>query len=170
MRPTLSWTSAEEPPPATTDLEPVVEALRGGGVLVLSGAGISTESGIPDYRGEGGSLSRHTPMTYQDFTADASARRRYWARSHLGWRTFGRARPNAGHRAVAGFGRRGLLSGVITQNVDGLHQAAGSADVVDLHGGWTRSSVCPAAPSARAASWRCGWRRPTRGSRRWPHR
>ncbi|MDG9682286.1 NAD-dependent protein deacetylase [Streptomyces sp. DH18] len=134
MRPTLSWTSAEEPPPATTDLEPVVEALRGGGVLVLSGAGISTESGIPDYRGEGGSLSRHTPMTYQDFTADASARRRYWARSHLGWRTFGRARPNAGHRAVAAFGRRGLLSGVITQNVDGLHQAAGSADVVDLHG------------------------------------
>ncbi|MFD3639050.1 NAD-dependent protein deacetylase [Streptomyces griseus] len=134
MRPTLSWTSAEEPLPGTTDLEPVVEALRGGGVLVLSGAGISTESGIPDYRGEGGSLSRHTPMTYQDFTADAGARRRYWARSHLGWRTFGRARPNAGHRAVAAFGRRGLLSGVITQNVDGLHQAAGSADVVDLHG------------------------------------
>ncbi|MFE9461765.1 NAD-dependent protein deacetylase [Streptomyces californicus] len=134
MRPTLSWTSAEEPPPGTTDLEPVVEALRGGGVLVLSGAGISTESGIPDYRGEGGSLSRHTPMTYQDFTADAGARRRYWARSHLGWRTFGRARPNAGHRAVAAFERRGLLSGVITQNVDGLHQAAGSEDAVDLHG------------------------------------
>lgn len=134
MRPTLSWTSTEEPPPGTTDLEPVVEALRGGGVLVLSGAGISTESGIPDYRGEGGSLSRHTPMTYQDFTADAGARRRYWARSHLGWRTFGRARPNAGHRAVAAFERRGLLSGVITQNVDGLHQAAGSEGTVDLHG------------------------------------
>ncbi|TVP37488.1 NAD-dependent protein deacetylase 1 [Streptomyces griseus subsp. griseus] len=134
MRPTLSWTSTEEPPPGTTDLEPVVEALRGGGVLVLSGAGISTESGIPDYRGEGGSLSRHTPMTYQDFTADAGARRRYWARSHLGWRTFGRARPNTGHRAVAAFERRGLLSGVITQNVDGLHQAAGSEGAVDLHG------------------------------------
>ncbi|MFF8963103.1 NAD-dependent protein deacetylase [Streptomyces globisporus] len=134
MRPTLSWTSTEEPPPGTTDLEPVAEALRGGDVLILSGAGISTESGIPDYRGEGGSLSRHTPMTYQDFTADDGARRRYWARSHLGWRTFGRARPNAGHRAVAAFGRQGLLSGVITQNVDGLHQAAGSEDVVDLHG------------------------------------
>ncbi|MFF8986722.1 NAD-dependent protein deacetylase [Streptomyces globisporus] len=134
MRPTLSWTSTEELPPGTTDLEPVAEALRGGGVLILSGAGISTESGIPDYRGEGGSLSRHTPMTYQDFTADTGARRRYWARSHLGWRTFGRARPNAGHRAVAAFGRQGLLSGVITQNVDGLHQAAGSEDVVDLHG------------------------------------
>lgn len=134
MRPTLSWTPAEDLPPATMDVAPVVDALGTGGVLVLSGAGISTESGIPDYRGEGGSLSRHTPMTYQDFTASAQARRRYWARSHLGWRTFGRARPNAGHRAVAAFGRHGLLAGVITQNVDGLHQAAGSEGVVELHG------------------------------------
>ncbi|MFE6281064.1 NAD-dependent protein deacetylase [Streptomyces sp. NPDC057877] len=138
MRPTLSWTPAEDLPPGTTDLEPVVDALDAGGVLVLSGAGISTESGIPDYRGEGGSLSRHTPMTYQDFTASAHARRRYWARSHLGWRTFGRARPNAGHRAVAAFGRHGLLSGVITQNVDGLHQTAGSEGVVELHGSLER--------------------------------
>ncbi|MEU9631737.1 NAD-dependent protein deacetylase [Streptomyces luteogriseus] len=138
MRPTLSWTPAGDVPPATTDLEPVADALRTGGVLVLSGAGLSTESGIPDYRGEGGSLSRHTPMTYQDFTADAQARRRYWARSHLGWRTFGRARPNAGHQAVAAFGRHGLLAGVITQNVDGLHQAAGSEDAVELHGTLTR--------------------------------
>lgn len=105
---------------------------------MLSGAGISTESGIPDYRGDGGSLVRHTPMTYQDFTASAQARRRYWARSHLGWRTFGRARPNAGHRAVAAFGRHGLLSGVVTQNVDGLHQAAGSEGVVELHGSLDR--------------------------------
>ncbi|MEU9421112.1 NAD-dependent protein deacetylase [Streptomyces sp. NPDC051000] len=134
MRPTLSWTPTEDLRPGTTDPEPVADALRAGGVLVLSGAGMSTESGIPDYRGEGGSLRRHTPMTYQDFTAGAQARRRYWARSHLGWRTFGRARPNAGHRAVAAFGRQGLLSGVITQNVDGLHQAAGSEDVVELHG------------------------------------
>ncbi|UQX04502.1 NAD-dependent protein deacetylase [Streptomyces sp. RerS4] len=138
MRPTLSWTPAEDLPPATTDVEPVVDALRTGGVLVLSGAGISTESGIPDYRGEGGSLSRHTPMTYQEFTASPQARRRYWARSHLGWRTFGRARPNAGHRAVAAFGRHGRLAGVITQNVDGLHQAAGSEAVVELHGGLDR--------------------------------
>ncbi|MFE6331769.1 NAD-dependent protein deacetylase [Streptomyces sp. NPDC057798] len=138
MRPTLSWAPAEDLPPATTDLAPVVDALGTGGVLVLSGAGLSTESGIPDYRGEGGSLGRHTPMTYQEFTASAQARRRYWARSHLGWRTFGRARPNAGHRAVAAFERRGLLSGVITQNVDGLHQAAGSRDVVELHGSLER--------------------------------
>ncbi|MET9677924.1 NAD-dependent protein deacetylase [Streptomyces sp. NPDC006482] len=134
MRPTLSWTPPQDLPPGITDPEPVAEVLRAGGVLVLSGAGMSTESGIPDYRGEGGSLRRHTPMTYQEFTADARARRRYWARSHLGWRTFGRAQPNAGHRAVTAFGRHGLLSGVITQNVDGLHHAAGSEGVVELHG------------------------------------
>ncbi|MFJ4892438.1 NAD-dependent protein deacetylase [Streptomyces sp. NPDC088788] len=138
MRPTLSWTPTEDLPPGTTDLRPVTDALSTGGVLVLSGAGISTESGIPDYRGEHGSLSRHTPMTYQEFTGSDRARRRYWARSHLGWRTFGRARPNDGHRAVAAFGRHGLLSGLITQNVDGLHQAAGSEGVVELHGGLDR--------------------------------
>ncbi|MFE2553530.1 NAD-dependent protein deacetylase [Streptomyces sp. NPDC059355] len=138
MRPTLSWTPPVGLRPGTTDPEPVADALRGGDVLVLSGAGMSTESGIPDYRGEGGSLSRHTPMTYQEFTASAQARRRYWARSHLGWRTFGRARPNAGHRAVAAFGDSGLLAGVITQNVDGLHQVAGSEGVVELHGSLER--------------------------------
>ncbi|MGW9395901.1 NAD-dependent protein deacetylase [Streptomyces sp. NPDC055642] len=138
MRPTLSWTPADGLPPGTTDLEPVADALRLGGVLVLTGAGISTESGIPDYRGEGGSLTRHTPMTYQDFTGSAGARRRYWARSHLGRRVFARARPNSGHRAVAAFERQGLLSGVITQNVDGLHQASGSEGVVELHGGLDR--------------------------------
>ncbi|MEU9524518.1 NAD-dependent protein deacetylase [[Kitasatospora] papulosa] len=138
MRPTLSWTPTEDVSPGTTDLGPVTDALSAGDVLVLSGAGISTESGIPDYRGEGGSLGRHTPMTYQDFTSSPQARRRYWARSHLGWRTFGRARPNAGHRAVTAFGREGMLAGVITQNVDGLHQAAGSEDVVELHGSLDR--------------------------------
>ncbi|AXE24793.1 NAD-dependent protein deacetylase [Streptomyces globosus] len=138
MRPTLSWTPSGDLPPGTTELGPVVDVLAAGRVLVLSGAGLSTESGIPDYRGEGGSLSRHTPMTYQDFVSGSGARRRYWARSHLGWRTFGRARPNAGHRAVAAFGRHGMLAGVITQNVDGLHQAAGSDGVVELHGGLDR--------------------------------
>ncbi|MFC8248455.1 NAD-dependent protein deacetylase [Streptomyces chartreusis] len=138
MRPTLSWAPTHDWPSATTDLDPVTDALGTGGVLVLSGAGISTESGIPDYRGEGGSLRRHTPMTYQEYTADDRARRRYWARSHLGWRTFGRALPNAGHRAVAAFGRHGLLTGVITQNVDGLHQTAGSESVVELHGSLER--------------------------------
>ncbi|WP_344001860.1 NAD-dependent protein deacetylase [Streptomyces thermocarboxydovorans] len=138
MRPTLSWTPPADLPPGSTDFERVVDALRAGGVLVLSGAGISTESGIPDYRGEGGSLSRHTPMTYQEFAASARARRRYWARSHLGWRTFGRALPNAGHRAVAALEAHGLVSAVITQNVDGLHQRAGSGNVVELHGSLAR--------------------------------
>jgi NAD-dependent SIR2 family protein deacetylase len=104
------------------------------GVVVLSGAGLSTESGIPDYRGARGTLRTHTPMTYQDFVSSEDGRRRYWARSHLGWRTIMRAKPNAGHHAVAALRRHGYLSGVITQNVDGLHQAAGTPDVVDLHG------------------------------------
>lgn len=116
----------------------LVDVVRGGGVVVLSGAGLSTESGIPDYRGPTGSLRRHTPMTYQEFTRDPAARRRYWARSHLGWPLIAGARPNAGHRAVARLQHAGLVSDVITQNVDGLHQAAGARDVVELHGGLDR--------------------------------
>ncbi|MFI0235884.1 NAD-dependent protein deacetylase [Streptomyces sp. NPDC016845] len=137
-RPTLTWEPVEDLPPASTDLAPVVDALRAGGVLVLSGAGLSTESGIPDYRGEHGSLRRHTPMTYQEFTADEWARRRYWARSQVGYRAMTRARPNTGHRAVATLAGAGLVTGVITQNVDGLQQAAGLADVVELHGSLRR--------------------------------
>ncbi len=105
---------------------------------MLSGAGLSTESGIPDYRGATGSLRRHTPMTYQEFVGSVEGRRRYWARSHLGWRTIARAAPNDGHRAVAVLRAAGHLSGVITQNVDGLHQAAGTPDVVELHGSLDR--------------------------------
>jgi NAD-dependent SIR2 family protein deacetylase len=116
----------------------VAELVAAGGVVVLSGAGISTESGIPDYRGESGSLRRHTPMTYGDFVGSDSGRQRYWARSHLGWRTIGRAVPNDGHRAVAALQERGYLDGVITQNVDGLHQAAGARNVIELHGNLDR--------------------------------
>jgi NAD-dependent SIR2 family protein deacetylase len=101
---------------------------------VLSGAGLSTESGIPDYRGPTGLARRAQPMTYQTFTGSAAARRRYWARSYLGWRHIARAVPNDGHRAVAALSRRGLLTGIITQNVDGLHQAAGAFGVTELHG------------------------------------
>jgi NAD-dependent SIR2 family protein deacetylase len=140
-RPTLQWAPGPDVlalEPGTTDLAPVAEVVAGGGVVVLSGAGISTESGIPDYRGESGSLRTHTPMTYGDFVASESGRRRYWARSHLGWRTIARAAPNDGHRAVAMLQARGYLSGVITQNVDGLHQAAGARDVIELHGNLDR--------------------------------
>jgi NAD-dependent SIR2 family protein deacetylase len=108
------------------------------GVVVLSGAGLSTESGIPDYRGPSGAARRHTPMTYQTFTRDPVARRRYWARSHLGWRTIGAARPNDGHRAVARLQELAAVDGIITQNVDGLHQAGGARGVVELHGNLAR--------------------------------
>ena len=113
----------------------LVEAFRIGNVAILSGAGLSTESGIPDYRGPSGQARRAgQPMTYQEFTGSAGARQRYWARSHLGWRHVTGAAPNTGHRAVAGLERAGLVSGIITQNVDGLHQAAGAAGVTELHG------------------------------------
>lgn len=118
--------------------ERLAEMVADGGVAVLTGAGISTESGIPDYRGPDGTHVRRTPMTFQTFTRDAAARRRYWARSHVGWRTIARAKPNAGHRAVADLHASGLLRGVITQNVDGLHQAGGCADVIELHGNLDR--------------------------------
>jgi NAD-dependent SIR2 family protein deacetylase len=111
------------------------ELVYAGGVVVLSGAGLSTESGIPDYRGPSGALRRHAPMTYQAFVGSEQARRRYWARSYLGWRQIAGARPNAGHRAVAELQASGLVGGIITQNVDGLHQAAGARDVIELHGG-----------------------------------
>jgi NAD-dependent SIR2 family protein deacetylase len=123
--------------PATAEL--VLSGLVGAGnVAILSGAGLSTESGIPDYRGPSGLARRAQPMTYQDFTATAAARQRYWARSHTGWQAIARATPNAGHRAVAELERRGLLAGIITQNVDGLHQAAGARHVIDLHGSLDR--------------------------------
>jgi NAD-dependent SIR2 family protein deacetylase len=137
-RPTLTWTATGAPLPRTTSLDEVVRVVADRRVVVLSGAGLSTESGIPDYRGATGSLRRHTPMTYDEFVASVAGRRRYWARSHLGWRTIARADPNAGHLAVAALHRRGYLSGVITQNVDGLHQAAGTPDVVELHGNLDR--------------------------------
>ncbi|MFI5491606.1 NAD-dependent protein deacetylase [Actinoplanes sp. NPDC051859] len=115
-----------------------VEELAGwvgdGGVVALSGAGLSTESGIPDYRGPSGLARRATPMTFQTFTGDPAARRRYWARSHLGLRTISEARPNAGHGAVARLQELCRLDGIVTQNVDGLHQAAGAHGVVELHG------------------------------------
>jgi NAD-dependent SIR2 family protein deacetylase len=102
------------------------------GVVVLTGAGISTDSGIPDYRGPG--APRRTPMTYTEFVSGTDAQQRYWARSHVGWQRMRTARPNAGHHALATMERQGRVSAVITQNVDGLHQQAGSQVVVDLHG------------------------------------
>ena len=137
----------------TPEVARLTELVGGGAVVVLSGAGISTESGIPDYRGpSGASLRRHAPMTFQAFRDDPVARRRYWARSHVGWQLMRTATPNDGHRAVAALEDRGLVVGTITQNVDGLHQAAGSREVIDLHGRLDRV-VCLAcgATSTRAS-------------------
>jgi NAD-dependent SIR2 family protein deacetylase len=122
-------------------MDALADLVADGDVVVLSGAGLSTDSGIPDYRGATGSLRRHTPMTYQTFTRDPRGRHRYWARSFVGWRKIRGARPNDGHRAVGELQAAGLLGGVITQNVDGLHQAAGAREVVELHGGLDRT-VC----------------------------
>lgn len=103
-------------------------------LFVLTGAGCSTASGIPDYRDRAGGWKRRPPITLQAFVGDALARSRYWARSLVGWRRFGHARPNAVHSALAELGRDGRIEALLTQNVDGLHQAAGSHDVIDLHG------------------------------------
>ena len=106
--------------------------LAGGRVVVLTGAGLSTDSGIPDYRGPGSPA--RTPKTYQQFTGAPADRQRYWARSHVGWRRMERAAPNPGHRALARLEEAGLVTGLITQNVDQLHLAAGSQHVIELHG------------------------------------
>lgn len=110
--------------------------LRGRTAAVLTGAGVSTDSGVPDYRGEGAPV--RSPMTFQTFIGDERARRRYWAGSHLGWRHFSAAAPNAGHLALADLELAGSVNGVVTQNVDGLHLRAGSRHVVDIHGSMDR--------------------------------
>jgi NAD-dependent SIR2 family protein deacetylase len=112
--------------------ERAVEVLAGRPLVALTGAGLSTDSGIPDYRGPGS--PRRTPMTYQELLSGPAAQRRYWARSHVGWARMAHAAPNPGHLALADLERTGTLLGVITQNVDGLHAAAGSRAVIDLHG------------------------------------
>jgi NAD-dependent deacetylase sirtuin 4 len=108
--------------------------LAGKRAVALTGAGISTESGIPDYRGPGTRERARSPIQHRDFLRDASLRQRYWARAYVGWERFSRSRPNAGHRALAELEAAGALAAIVTQNVDRLHQAAGSRDVVELHG------------------------------------
>ena len=114
----------------------LVALLAGRRVAALTGAGISTDSGIPDYRGPDSPPSN--PMTIRQFTSDPVFRQRYWARNHVGWRHMDDTLPNAGHRALAMLERAGVLTGVITQNVDLLHTKAGSANVVNLHGTYAR--------------------------------
>ncbi len=103
-------------------------------ILVLTGAGVSTESGIPDYRDEDGRWKRRQPVRHQEFMGSIEVRRRYWARSMFGWPVFQRARPNTAHRSLAALEASGRIQGLLTQNVDGLHQAAGHRRVMELHG------------------------------------
>jgi NAD-dependent SIR2 family protein deacetylase len=117
---------------AAAQVDDLAAMVARGRCVVLSGAGLSTDSGIPDYRGPG-SIPR-SPMTYQEFCSGSRARQRYWARSHLGWQRLDRALPNEGHHAVAALERVGLVAHTITQNVDGLHADAGARRVTDLHG------------------------------------
>lgn len=125
----------------THGVEELADLLRGRSTVVLSGAGLSTESGIPDYRGVDRQGPVRTPITYQQFVGSRAMRQRYWARSTVGWPAMNATQPNPGHLAVASLQQAGLVTGVITQNVDGLHQAAGSLDVVELHGALAQA-VC----------------------------
>lgn len=122
-------TALSDVPLAAAD---ALSVLPTSGLVALTGAGLSTDSGIPDYRGP--NSPRHTPMTIAEFRSGPEVRQRYWARSHLGWARIRDARPNGGHRALAALQRAGVLGPIITQNVDTLHEKAGSAEVIDLHG------------------------------------
>lgn len=116
----------------------VAALLDQGSVVVLTGAGLSTSSGIPDYRDHDGLWKRSRPIDHKDFLGSESMRRRYWARSFLGWPAVGLALPGRGHRALAQLENRQRIALLITQNVDGLHQKAGSRAVLELHGGLAR--------------------------------
>ena len=117
---------------ANYSIEVARERIAGKKILALTGAGLSTDSGIPDYRGEG-RVARH-PMTYDTFMGSFQAQQKYWARSYVGWSRIAMAKPNPGHFSLAQAETTGMISALITQNVDGLHQQAGSRNVVDLHG------------------------------------
>jgi NAD+-dependent protein deacetylase sirtuin 4 len=127
--------------PRSDGIDALARLLTAGRIVVLSGAGVSTESGIPDYRGPSSRARPPRPIKYHEFVGSAEARARYWARSAVGWPRISASLPNKGHSAIARLERAGIVLGVITQNVDGLHQAAGSKAVIELHGSLA-SAVC----------------------------
>lgn len=133
-------------------LDDLTRLLRGRRVAVLTGAGCSTESGIPDYRGPETLRRARNPIQGREFHRSADVRRRYWARAVVGWERFSKARPNAAHFAIARLEEAGVLTGLVTQNVDGLHRAAGSRHVVELHGSLSDvTCLSCGAPEARHA-------------------
>ena len=115
-------------------LRTLTATLAGRRVVVITGAGCSTPSGIGDYRDDNGGWKRRPPVQMQDFLRDEATRRRYWARSMLGWPMMSAARPNAAHHALSAMEADGAVDGLVTQNVDGLHQRAGQRQVIELHG------------------------------------
>jgi NAD-dependent deacetylase sirtuin 4 len=133
-------------------LESLAALFARGAVAVLTGAGLSTESGIPDYRGPETRRRARNPIQFREFMQRPEARIRYWARSMIGWPKFQRATPNRGHAALTALEQEGWLSGIITQNVDGLHTDAGSRTVVELHGS-LREVVCLACNALRDRAW-----------------
>ncbi len=144
--------SAVEPPAGDVDdLRAFLTEHRR--VFVLTGAGCSTESGIPDYRGLEGEWKRQRPIEFQAFVREPLMRSRYWARSLIGWRSFGRAAPNDAHRGLADLERAERIGLLVTQNVDGLHQAAGSRRVVDLHGRLDRVACMSCRQTWARAAW-----------------
>ena len=162
-RPDLEWTTMTTLPLPAPDVAEVLDLLVGRPFVALTGAGISTDSGIPDYRGPNSTARR--PMTYSEFVSGPGARNRYWARSHLGWSRMKRADPNPGHEALAAIEATGRIPLLITQNVDGLHEAAGSRAVCALHGRIAdvvclgcRSRTSRAALHDRLAELNPGWR------------
>jgi NAD-dependent SIR2 family protein deacetylase len=128
-------TTCTTTPPADLQIDQLAGLLLSGPLVVLTGAGLSTASGIPAYRDEHGQWQQRRPIQHQAFLKDEAVRRRYWARSLVGWPLMSTARPNAGHASLARLAHAGLIPGLITQNVDGLHQRAGSPHVLELHGG-----------------------------------
>lgn len=120
---------------STVERDQLIGLLGSGPVTVITGAGLSTGSGIPAYRDQHGQWQHSQPIQHQEFLKSPLTRQRYWARSFVGWATMASARPNRGHTALATLEARGVVSTVITQNVDGLHHAAGSQSVIELHGG-----------------------------------
>jgi NAD-dependent SIR2 family protein deacetylase len=135
--PTLQTQGLEEARAGSLD-ELVAFFDRHSRLLILTGAGLSTRSGIPAYRNAQGQWLRRDPILYQEFMADATTRRRYWARSFFGWSVMDRAEPNSAHHALAALEQRGRVSALVTQNVDGLHRAAGSQALVEVHGALDR--------------------------------
>lgn len=130
----LAWGMLDLLPNPDADIEPLATLLDGRKVVVLAGAGCSTESGIPDYRGPIGRTRKRDPIRYLDFVQKPAMRQRYWARSAVGWPAMREATPNPCHLALAALEHAGVVHGMITQNVDGLHQRAGQRDVIELHG------------------------------------